>query len=81
MSKKVSPKQLVPTAVVPPDALILTVPETAKLLRRSVSCIRAWILQKRIPHVKIGAGVFIRRTDIDQMLAQVIPADKKQAII
>ena len=77
---KTPKKQLKQSVVPPPDAALLTVPEAASALRRSTSCIRAWILHRRIPHVKIGAGVFIRRSDIDLLMAKVVPAGK-QAVL
>ena len=41
---------------------LLTVEETAKMLRLKGSTVRAWILQRRIPYVKMGRLVFIRES-------------------
>lgn len=60
------------TAVVlpPADAALLTVRETASVLRLSPSAIRSWILQKRIPYVKLhNKAVRIRRSDVDSLIA------------
>lgn len=42
---------------------LLTVEETAEMLRLKASTIRSWILQRRIPYVKMGRRVFIRHAD------------------
>jgi len=39
------------------QAELLTVPETAALLRLKVSTIRLWLLQCRVPFVKLGRRV------------------------
>jgi excisionase family DNA binding protein len=60
------------TAVVlpPADAALLTVRETASVLRLSPSAIRAWILQKKIPYIKLhNKAVRIRRSDVDSLIA------------
>jgi excisionase family DNA binding protein len=58
-------------AVPPTDATLLTVAETAAILRLSVSCIRAWILERRIPYIKIhNKAVRIRRSDVDALIAR-----------
>ena len=49
---------------------LLTVPETAKVLRLTVSTIRAWILQRRLPFVRLGRRVFIQRVDVDALIAR-----------
>ena len=51
---------------VPSDAILLTVRETAAILRLSQSAIRSWILQKKIPYIKLqNKAVRIRRSDVD----------------
>lgn len=58
-----------------PDDL-LTVPETATLSRLKVSTIRKWILERKIGYVKLGRRVFVRREDLDSMIAEsFIPAE------
>jgi len=66
-------------AVPPTDATLLTVAETAAILRLSVSCIRAWILERRIPYIKIhNKAVRIRRSDVDALIARslITPLEK-----
>jgi excisionase family DNA binding protein len=46
----------------------LSVPEAAAFVNLKPSTIRAWILQRRIPSVKLGRRVFIRRQDLDALL-------------
>lgn len=64
------------SVVVPTDAILLTVSEAAAALRLSPSCIRSWILQRRIPFVKLRAkAVRIRRSDVDSLIAaSLVPA-------
>jgi excisionase family DNA binding protein len=57
------------------DADLLTIPEAANILRLKVSTIRAWVLQRKLPHVKLGRRVFLRRRDIESLIdASVVPA-------
>jgi excisionase family DNA binding protein len=54
---------------------LLTVIEAADTLRLKPSTIRAWILRKRIPYVKLGSRVFLRRSDCEALIAaSVVPA-------
>lgn len=55
---------------------LLTVSEAAGLLRLKVSTIRAWVLNRQIPHVKLGGKrVFFRRGDLEGLVtASVVPA-------
>jgi excisionase family DNA binding protein len=78
MHKKSSSKSVSITVppVPPTTATLLTVAETAQILRLSVSAIRAWILQRRIPFIKLQNKVVrIRRSDVDALIAaSVVPA-------
>jgi excisionase family DNA binding protein len=57
------------------DSELLTVPEAAALLRLKPSTIRAWVCQKRIPYVKLGRLVRIKRRDAEALIeASVIGA-------
>ncbi|MGC1798664.1 MAG: helix-turn-helix domain-containing protein [Candidatus Acidiferrales bacterium] len=48
---------------------LLTVPELAALLRLSTSAIRAWVLYKRIPYIKLGGkSIRFRRSDVEALL-------------
>ncbi|MGB2676916.1 MAG: helix-turn-helix domain-containing protein [Candidatus Acidiferrum sp.] len=50
------------------EAELLTIPESAALLRLKVSTIRAWVLQRRVTFVKLGGRVFLRRTDLQALI-------------
>ena len=47
---------------------LLTVPESATFLRLRPSTIRAWILHRRVPYVKLGGRVCIRRADLETLI-------------
>jgi excisionase family DNA binding protein len=56
---------------------LLTIPEAAKLLRVTVSTLRAWKLQgKFLTFRKIGGRVLVHRDDIQRFIdkAKVAPA-------
>jgi excisionase family DNA binding protein len=80
ISKKHSVKNSVVAIAPPEDASLLTVAETATVLRLSVSAIRAWILQRRIPFVKLhNKAIRFRRADIDALIAaSVVPANVRR---
>jgi excisionase family DNA binding protein len=55
---------------------LLTVPEAAALLRLKPSTIRAWTCQRRIPFVKVGRLVRIRRSDAEAYVtSRIVPAE------
>ena len=60
---------------------LLTVTEAAGFLRLQVSTIRAWVLHRQLPFVKLGGKrVFFRRTDLEEFVAaSVVPAIKTPA--
>ncbi len=59
----------------PSDAGLLKVEEAASLLRLRPSTVRAWILKRRIPFVKLGGRVFLKRADCEALIAaSVVPA-------
>jgi excisionase family DNA binding protein len=54
---------------------LLTVKETATLLRVSVGTIRSWVLNRKITYCKIGALVRFRSTDLDEFIKRsTVPA-------
>lgn len=58
---------------------LLTVQETAAMFRVQVSTVRAWIRpsqgrRQRLPYVKLGRCVRIRRSDVDALIeSSVVP--------
>ena len=54
---------------------LLTIPETAALLRLKPSTVRAWVLRRKLPYCKVGRLVRIRRSDIEAVIvASSVPA-------
>jgi excisionase family DNA binding protein len=51
------------------ESELLTVPEAAAFLRLKPSTIRAWVSQRRIPFVKLGRLVRIRRADAEALIS------------
>jgi excisionase family DNA binding protein len=59
---------------------LMTVSETAAFLRLQPSTIRAWVCQRRIPFVKLGRLVRIKRTDAEAIItAGTVTAQKDRA--
>lgn len=60
---------------------MLTVSEAAKRLGVQESTVRAWVMRRRIPYLKIGRGVRIEEKELDRLLAQCrVPAKKEAAL-
>ena len=58
-----------------PSSELLTIAEASAALRLQASTLRAWILKRRIPYVKLGSRVFIRQSDCDALIAaSIVPA-------
>jgi excisionase family DNA binding protein len=58
---------------------LMTIPESTNLLRVKESTIRAWILQRRLPYVKMGRRVFLRRSDLLDLISNgFVPAARTQ---
>ncbi len=58
---------------------LLTVEETAEMLRLKASTVRSWILQRRIAYVKMGRRVFIREADAQAMIESSIVYPEQRA--
>jgi excisionase family DNA binding protein len=57
------------------DSELLTLLEASAMLRLQPSTLRSWILKRRIPFVKLGSRVLLRRSDCEALIAAcVIPA-------
>jgi len=76
MLKKKAPSKNYVVDLPPADANLITIRESAAILRLSVSCLRSWVLHKTIPFVKLHNKVIrFRRADIDALIAaSVVPA-------
>ena len=54
---------------------LLTVPEAADVLGVRPVTVRAWVLQRRIPFVKLSKCVRLRRVDLEKYISdRVVPA-------
>jgi hypothetical protein len=41
--------------------------------------LRSWILKKRIAYVKLGGRVFLRKLDLDKLIAEsIVPAKERE---
>ena len=47
---------------------LLNLKEGAKELKLSIHTLRAWIYQKRIPCVRLGRRVLLRREDLEELV-------------
>ena len=58
-----------------PSSELLTIAEAGAVLRLQPSTVRSWILKRRIPYVKLGGRVFLRRSDCEALIAaSIVPA-------
>jgi excisionase family DNA binding protein len=56
---------------------LLTIAEASAMLRLKPSTLRAWILHRKIAHVKLGGGrVFLRKTDLEKLIAESLVLPK-----
>ena len=63
------------------EETVLTVSEAAKKLGVQESTLRAWVLRRRIAHLKIGRSVRIEEKELDRLLVQCrVPAKKDVAL-
>lgn len=52
----------------------LTIKEITEELRVSHETVRKWIITGRLPHVKVGKGYRVRRSDLNRMLEGDAPS-------
>lgn len=51
---------------------LMLVPEGADFLRLKISTVRAWILRRKIPYIKLGGKVLFRRSDLQALIDKSI---------
>jgi excisionase family DNA binding protein len=57
------------------DSDLLAIEESAEFLHIKPSTVRAWILSRKIPFVKLGRRVFLRKSDLEKLIENsVVPA-------
>jgi len=63
------------------ETQLLDIHETAEMLRLKVSTIRAWVLQRRIPYVKLGGRVLFLRGECEAFIraGMVAPDHRSKA--
>jgi excisionase family DNA binding protein len=60
---------------------LLTVEEAAHALTLRPGTVRAWILQRKIPVIRVGRSVRVRRSLIEDLFERnSYPADKRVAV-
>lgn len=60
---------------IPCDSELLTIDEAASLMRLKSSTLRDWVWKRKIPYVKFSGRVFIRRSDIEELIrTSLVPA-------
>jgi excisionase family DNA binding protein len=63
------------------ESQLLTVPEFAQMLRISVATVRAWVMHRRVPFIKLGdKAIRFRRSDVEEMLASSFVAAKPRRL-
>lgn len=58
--------------------LLLTVPEVADCLRVSVRTVRNWIAWERLPAMKVGRVIRIRRDVVDKLIAEAKSTSQRE---
>lgn len=57
------------------ESALLTLAEASEMLRLRISTLRAWVLRRRIPYVKVGRLVRVRRADVEALIQRsTVPA-------
>ena len=59
---------------------LLDVEESAVYCHVKPATMRSWILKSKLTYVKLGRRVFLRKSDLDALIAEsVVPAGRKAA--
>ena len=58
-------------------AELLNLKEGARELKLSIHTLRAWIYQKRIPFVRLGRRVLLRREDLEEFVSKNVVEAKE----
>ena len=57
---------------------LLSVEEAASFLHVQGSTVRDWVLKKKVPYVKLGRRVFLRRQELEALIERsVVPAGRE----
>lgn len=58
---------------------LLTLSEASKLLRVKIATLRAWRAQRRLPFLKLGGKILLRRGDIQKFIESSLTPARKEA--
>jgi excisionase family DNA binding protein len=58
---------------------LLSLREGSKELKLSIHTLRAWTYQKRIPFVRLGRRVLLRREDLEDLVKKNVIEAKEEA--
>ena len=59
---------------------LLNLREASKELRLSIHTLRAWIYQKRIPFVRLGRRVLLRREDLENLVNESLVVQRREEV-
>jgi excisionase family DNA binding protein len=57
---------------------LLNLKEGAKELKLSIHTLRAWTYQKRIPFVRLGRRILLRREDLEELVKKNVIEAKQE---
>jgi len=57
---------------------LLDIEEAAVFLHVKASTVRAWVLKSKISYVKLGRRVFLRRPDLEKLIADSLVVPKTE---
>jgi excisionase family DNA binding protein len=61
-----------------PEMKLLRVPEFAAGFGVTTACVRRWLLERKIAHVKVGRLVRIPASEVDRLVSEGFRPAKKQ---
>jgi excisionase family DNA binding protein len=57
---------------------LMTAKEAAEMLAVTEAAIRKWVYQRRLPSVRMGRLLRLRRKDVEGLIAQGLPSDNRR---
>ena len=61
------------------DTELLSIEEAGEFLHIKASTVRSWILFRKVPFVKLGRRVFLRKPDLDKLIADSVVLPKARS--
>jgi excisionase family DNA binding protein len=59
---------------------LLDVEEAAAFLHVKVATVRSWVLKEKISYVKLGRRVFLRKPDLEKLIADSVVLPKAKGV-